>query len=1150
MPVWTAQQQEVISSDSRRIICSAAAGSGKTAVMIERIVRMLREGADPESFLVVTFTNAAAAEMKQKIRDRLRAGRSEKNLRRALEKIDLMEISTIHSFCQRLIRREFQAADTDPFFAVCEEARARKLFSDSFRAACATLQKEENEDYFRWKKRFSRKETEEIVRSVHTFMMSLPDPYGWLKRSCGDVPLRVDPSHPWFETASAIVREKLAAAGTILRRQFRMFGEPEHGEPYRAVWKADSELFHVKQSWADGKEVSAESLKATMARLPVWSKLTRAEADWKERYCELREKLKALFGEIDELVLCDPVAVERDFGNMRDSLRGLREITLRTAENFAKKKKALRLLDFNDLEHRALKILRSDPEGPEVRSRWTRVFVDECQDVSRVQDEIIQRLYAGEGGPGEADPDARLFMVGDVKQSIYRFRLAEPRMFLDRSRAYESGGADGQLLKLQSNFRSRPEILETVNTVFRDIMTNNTAEMDYTQEEALLPGLLAEGFFPVLVDVPEADPERTKLETAAADVALRVGELRREGFEFRDMVILMPRVNPDGPKLAELLEKRGVPVFYDGGTDFYTQPEVSAFLGLLSCIANPFLDEPLLIALKYAPFFFTEEELAQVRLRDPGKDVPFRDAFARCLEETGAFGDRCREADAKLREWRNLSSVLPVRRLVRTVCMDSHHYAMAGAAPAGETARRNLRVLFRKAEEAGKAGVYSLRRFLSFVSEQSGGDARAAVSLSPADNVVRLMTMHKSKGLQFPVVFCVGLDGQLSRPTESAAVLDAELGICLRYKRPEMRLSRNTPAYRVFAWKKEKEQRAERIRLLYVAMTRAQERMILVGTREEGTCSAAPAGESRVLSAETFMDWIVPSLADAEKLSTGYAQGQTPWKISVPDINQQENVENPESYPQFSEWLDSLLSAPPVDELWKNSQEEPLLSRMQKKSVTALLKKAEREIDPEEEAVEETPGDKRIPERFSAALRRSEIHPYPSFMLPPEEKRGAWRGTVIHRFLSLLDLDRLRPARKDFTEPLRQMKEEMLARGVFTPEEGAVIRPEDADAFFRSRLGQRVLRAGNVRREWAFNLCRPERNLLVQGILDCAFREKDGWVILDFKTDRTSDLQGLSKTYSPQLRWYAEALRELTGEPVKECWLWSLACRRAVRAET
>ena len=176
MPVWTAQQQEVISSDSRRIICSAAAGSGKTAVMIERIVRMLREGADPESFLVVTFTNAAAAEMKQKIRDRLRAGRSEKNLRRALEKIDLMEISTIHSFCQRLIRREFQAADTDPFFAVCEEARARKLFSDSFRAACATLQKEENEDYFRWKKRFSRKETEEIIRSVHTFMMSLPDP--------------------------------------------------------------------------------------------------------------------------------------------------------------------------------------------------------------------------------------------------------------------------------------------------------------------------------------------------------------------------------------------------------------------------------------------------------------------------------------------------------------------------------------------------------------------------------------------------------------------------------------------------------------------------------------------------------------------------------------------------------------------------------------------------------------------------------------------------------------------------------------------------------------------------------------------------------------------------------------------------------------
>ena len=229
MQNWTQQQTDAIHSPSRKIICSAAAGSGKTAVMIERVVRLLREGAEPESFLVVTFTNAAASEMKQKIRNRLREERQNKYLRTALEKIDLMEISTIHSFCQHLIRQEFQAADADPFFAVCEQARAKKLFSDAFRAACAALQQEKDPDYTRWKQCFSRKDTEEIVRTVHGFMMSLPDPLEWLERSCDGVPLRIDPSHPWFETASEIVRERIAEAQMILRRQYLMFAEEEHG---------------------------------------------------------------------------------------------------------------------------------------------------------------------------------------------------------------------------------------------------------------------------------------------------------------------------------------------------------------------------------------------------------------------------------------------------------------------------------------------------------------------------------------------------------------------------------------------------------------------------------------------------------------------------------------------------------------------------------------------------------------------------------------------------------------------------------------------------------------------------------------------------------------------------------------------------------
>ena len=1141
MRVWTEQQQIAISSPARRIICSAAAGSGKTAVMVERVIRMLQDGADPESFLVVTFTNAAASEMKQKIRDRLREMRHRKELRAAWEKIDFIEISTIHSFCQHLIRQEFQAAGVDSFFALCDPSRAGKLFSLAFHSACTYFQKEQDPDYLYWKKCFSAKETEEIVRSVYNFMMSLPDPDAWLDRSCDEIPLKIEPSHPWFETASEIVREKISRAQVILRRQYEMFSEKEHGEPMRATWKADSELFHVKQLWAEGKETDEEKLKAGFVRLASWTRLNSLEQNWKERYSDYREQLKKIMAEIDPLIRPDEEMVSREFGNMRASLQGLKKITRQTMLFYKEKKSALRVLDFNDLEHYALHILKTEPAGSAVRKRYREIFVDECQDVSGVQDELIQQLASDEG---------HLFMVGDVKQSIYRFRLANPKIFLDRIDQYEkSPSKDEEHLTLQTNFRSRPEILETVNTVFRDIMKKETAEIEYGTKEELCPGIPAEGSFPVYTDIIRPNPDKTILESSADYLAARVKELKKENYSYKDMVILMPKVSGIGQKLADLLEERGIPVFFDGGGDFLEREEVGSFLALLKCIDNPFLDGPLLTVLKNAPFFFSEEELAQVRLRDPGKEVPFRDAFRACLEEEGELGVRCREAAGKLREWRRLASVMQMSTFIRYVCSDSHLYAMAGVSAAGKTARRNLQVLCLRAEEAEKSGVYSLRRFLSYVTEQAGGDQSSATPLAEEDDVMRIMTMHKSKGLQFPVVFCMGLEGNMSRRNEGGVMLDEKLGICLKYKRPEYRISRQTPAALIFSWKKEQEERAEKIRLLYVAMTRAQQRMYLAGVAEEDSLWQMPPGTHRVLSAADYMDWILPPLMDASKESTGCTQASNHWKIRVFDNNQQGNVENRPVYPQLEEWLDSLVSAPPVDEMWKGEKTENYISRMQKRSVTSLLRQADRIAGVDEADTEETPEEKRIPLRFSEALQRNDPGQLPAFMAPPPEKQGAWRGTVIHRFLSIADLDKLREAGGNLLPVLQHMKEEMLTAGVFTEEEGAVIRPEDAAAWFGSPLGRRLLASPQLRREWGFNYFLPDRNLLVQGVIDCAFREGDGWILVDYKTDRVEDTDAFVALYRPQLKWYAEALRELSGLPVKEAWLYSLFRSEAFRTE-
>ena len=380
-------------------------------------------------------------------------------------------------------------------------------------------------------------------------------------------------------------------------------------------------------------------------------------------------------------------------------------------------------------------------------------------------------------------------------------------------------------------------------------------------------------------------------------------------------------------------------------------------------------------------------------------------------------------------------------------------------------------------------------------------------------------------------------------------MLDADLGICLKYKKPEFRLSRPTAATTVFTWKKEREQRAERIRLLYVAMTRAQERMYLAGVGEDKVLWQSPAGEHRVLSAGNYMDWILPALMDAKKLSTGSAQAENPYEIRVFDRFQQPDVENMQSFPQFEEWLDSLLSDTPVEELWKDVSNEPYTSDMQKRSVTGLLRQADREMAEGGGEEEETAGEKRAPRIFTEALDEADLGVLPEFMATPPEKMAAWRGTVLHRFLSLADLDRLRAAGGGIPAEVKKLKEEMTESGVFTEEEGEAIRPRDAAGWFSSPLGRRMLASPDARREWAFNLRIPERRLLVQGMIDCAFLEEDDWVLVDYKTDRVEDEERFTAIYRPQLAWYAKVVSELTEQPVKECWLYSISRQKAYRTD-
>ena len=1143
MPQWTDAQRMVIDSTSEKLVCSAAAGSGKTAVMIERIVRLIREGADPFSFLVITFTNAAAAEMKEKIRRRLMEERSDEKIAAAAENAGAMEVCTIHAFCQHLIRQEFQIARVDPFFQICTGAQRDKLFDKAFRQACNELKKQDDPDYLEFIRQYDPEEAKQIVTDVWQFIMSMPDPFGWLEEKTEDVPVTADRSHPWFRTVARMTEEKILTMRVLLRRQLEMFDEYEKQDAYREVWKTDRQLVDALEGWKDGKTLERWEPAAGFARVPVLRNLNDREIDWKDRYQKLRAELKDQVNTVLAWMQADRQQMAKEFTGIRNSLRGLRKITEETQAAFEKNKARVRALDFTDLEHKAYRIL-TDPDGQaSVRGRYRHIFVDECQDISSVQNALIDAL-AGEGNT--------LFMVGDVKQSIYRFRLANPKLFQARIEA--KGLEAGECIFLRENFRSRPEILETANTVFRDVMRRSAADIDYTPMDELNPGRRdCAGEVPVSVDLLEQGEGMTRLETAAAHTAGRILDLvASKRFRFRDIVILMPEVSTDGPKLADLLKEQGIPVFFDGRGGFYEQPEVEAFRNLLMHLDNPCLDLPLLTVLVNPPFFFTEEELGQIRLKNMGRGVPFWRAFAGMAEEDSALGAKCRAAKEKTEGWRFQAGRAHLKDFLWYLLEDSGICAVFGAKDNGRAAQKNLRSLCLQADCAAERGICSLREFLDFLSEQaSGGEMQAASSLGNEDDLVRVMTMHKSKGLQFPVVFCLGLEKGLKGKPGGGVRLDEELGLCLRYKVPEWRLARKTAADEIFEWKKNHDVKAERICLLYVAVTRAQEKLFLVGTETDRALWKMPPGDHRTAAATDYLDCVMPALLDAEKEYTTYAQGSKPWKITVFDDIQQKNVDNSKVFHSLEPWVETLLSAPPVDDLWKTGADgnapEKADQVLKKYSVTALLQQARDRVFLEDE--EQTPEEKRTPDYVERAMKRYSAGSRPVFMQPAKEADGAARGTAVHRFLSLVDLDAVRRAGGADPDMLAAMRDRLVEQQVFTREEGSWIRPETVAAFFASEIGRRMLASPEVRREWDFNLCVKERSMIVQGMIDCAFREGDGWILLDYKTDRIRNEADFAETYRPQLEWYAAALRELTGRPVKESWLYALSVDKAVRVD-
>ena len=1129
MPQWTPAQQQAISARNSETLISAAAGSGKTAVLIEHVLGLLREGGRVDRLLIITFTRAAAAELRERLTLALeKEAPGNRHLRRQMLAARHAQISTLHVFCHNILRQHFQAADVDPMAKIGETTALEPLMlravDESMEELCAS---EDAEDQA-LVTQYGDAEIVAMARELYDFLRAQAAPRAWLDQVLDD------PAGAGMQPYLLLLRKEalmsLEGAAQLNRQCLALAEQPGGPDYLTPALESDAALVEaLDEQLREGRGAAGEIRFVPRPRAPKGGDYDPALT---ERCVESRERFKELVREAQSMLPEDLREASREIAYTLPALHALVRLVWAIDARYARYKEERNLLDYGDLEHKALAALADEGVRSSVAAGFDAIFVDEYQDVSAIQEAIVRRVHTESN---------RLFMVGDVKQSIYRFRLADPTLFLTKYEAFqEDAQAPARRILLSSNFRSRGNILAAVNTVFARAMRRGATEIDYDEAAHLRPGLPTTGDPAVQLHIisdevesgEAAEGESQKgwmyeAQLAAQLIRSLVGTPVRDrdgerALRYRDCVILLRSASGRAPQIAKILADAGVPAYSDADAQYYDLPEVRDMMNVLRVLDNPYQDVPLLSALRCPCFGFSSERLARIRLTDETRQKPFHQVFF-ALRETD---EDVRGVCEKLDFWRFLALNLDTDALIYRLLRESGLYARAGAQRDGGLRQANLRLLCERARADGAR--FTLHGFLNTAEiARRQGDAATAREMSENDDVVRIMTLHKSKGLEFPVVILMELARRFRMPTDAELLrCDAQQGIALKRCDAEQRITGHTLAGRALEYKRRREIRSEEARLLYVGMTRARERLILLSSPRALSAArlkwALPEGDYAAGQADCMLDWIgqalYPGLESGQ--NTAYtAENGSQWELqwhSGAEFKQSLPAERPFTIPDGSGDVPAdYLRVPP-----------PLRHRVRKTSVTALIRG---EVPGEDE--EETIETKR------RALKLDTLPPrFPAFMLRDEAATGADRGTATHKALCALDME----------QPIEPQLDAFVDSGLLVPEERRLIRPRDIRLFLDSDLGRRVRRADTVKREWGF--CMQQGDMLVQGVLDLCFRENGRWVLVDYKTDRIP-ADELPARYGEQIRWYARALREILGGDVAEMWLYSLREGRAVQVE-
>lgn len=1138
---WTAEQRRAIETPGSLIV-SAAAGSGKTAVLTERIARHILEGASPDDLLVVTFTRAAAAEMKKRIGDRLSAlaaqqqGDEAARLYGAAEGIGRANISTIDGFCSHVLRRHFDIAGLDPAFRAGEEAENLALRQEALDELMERYYAQKGfsdlVDAFGEEAEFSA----QFLR-LYDFIMAQPEPMEWLKEAIDKYDIAEDalPLCPAAEEYLKGLKVRLGAYMDILRSR-----RDEIAEDYpKTAAILDDDLTQL------GGALLQKSLRGYANQLSACAFATfsmrGAEKSYSKYVKNPRDDMKK---EVQKHIALSGKPMGRQaklLAGIKPLLDMLYSFTGDFIALYSEKKEQAGIIDYADMEHIALGLLRLPAVAKEYRDRFSFVFIDEYQDCSPLQNALFSAL---------ARPD-NLFIVGDVKQSIYGFRMAEPTMFTERIDEFSRRDA---ALHLSANFRSSNEVIEGVNSIFTPIMTKETGGVDYDETARLVHGRrdASPGGAELHVisrsaplDTGDAADENTEEQLLAAEAealfaAGRIRELLCESFtdrkgntrnyKYSDIVILHSSPKNVAEAWVRTLSREGIPVYAELTGGYFDAIEVQIFLNLLAIIDNPLQDIPLISVLRSPIGGFSTEEL--ITLRADCREGLFYEALKAGADRDTPLGHKAGGFLGRLKRWRAQGELYDITELIAMLLEDTGFENYVSALPGGQSRRANLEALIKNAGIYSNSG-HGIRGFLRFMEKARSGDSLGAAQIASA-NVVRLISIHKSKGLEFPAVILGGLSVNFNKKSRSSVlVLDSSLGIGLKAARGssrELNLYHSAIAERI--WRREI---SERMRLLYVAMTRASEKLIMLCSFrdvEKGLgAGRIPVTPNTCSGAERFADWILPVLFSSP---TG----------------------NP---------LREYLGMPPL-----SGHKTILCAIHPTLQISALGAALPREeyLAFTRQAIEEGPGeyaelfawrypygaDTVLPSKISVSQligNLPELGQYPDFMRDSMAERAVSRGTAAHKLMEHL------PIAKHTFASVNACLKELTDRGTLTKKEAEGIYAANIVDFFSKGLGSRMLASPRVERELAFNHrvkansvfdADTDETLLLQGIIDCCFIEGGGWVLIDYKTDYVPKgrAKEVAMSHAKQLRLYKSALEELTGIPVKECWIHLLSTGESV----